>query len=112
MVKPRVVSKQEQQQMLQAEEGDLSALTGFTGKYVKVLSKAIQNPVKVLLATIAVAVLVIFAYIKSGLGMIFFPDVEPTSVTMVVRSHGDLSIHEKDQIMRDIEQRILPYFRY
>jgi len=106
--KPRVISEQEREQMLQAEEGDLSALKGFTGKYVKVLSSAIRNPVKVLLGTIAVAILVMFVYGKSGLGMIFFPDVEPTSVTMVVRSHGDLSIHEKDQIMRDIEHRVLP----
>ena len=37
----------------------------------------------------------------------FFPEIEPNSATMVVRSHGDLSVKEKDAIMLSIEQRIL-----
>ncbi len=105
--KARVISEQEKQQVLDAEEGDLSHLTGFTGKYIRVLSKAINHPKKVLVATILGAILVMYSYGQSGLGVIFFPDVEPTTATITVRSHGDLSIHEKDQIMRDIEQRIL-----
>lgn len=105
--KSRVVSAEEKQQMIQAEEGDLTQLHGFTGKYVRVLSGAINHPVKVLMLTFFIAFLIIMGYGKSGLGQVFFPDVEPTSVTMVVRSHGDLSIKEKDQIMRDIEARTL-----
>lgn len=108
MGKSRVVSEEEKQQMLAAEEGDLSQLKGLSGRYVRSLSKAINHPIKVLLGTIVAAIIVIFAYGASGLGVIFFPDVEPTTATVVVRSHGDLSIHEKDSIMRDIEQRILP----
>ncbi|WP_286263009.1 efflux RND transporter permease subunit [Thalassotalea atypica] len=103
----RVISKQDKQQMIEAEEGDLSKLKGFTGKYIRVLTSAINNPKKVLLGTIIGAILVMFSYGNSGLGVIFFPDVEPTSASIVVRSHGDLSIREKDQIMADIEQRIL-----
>ena len=106
--KSRVVSAEEKAQMIEAEEGDLRNLKGFTGKYVNVLNKAIRHPIKVLLGTIFVAYLVMFSYGQSGLGAIFFPDVEPTSATMMVRSHGDLSIHEKDEIMRKIEQRIMP----
>ncbi|MGB1263080.1 MAG: efflux RND transporter permease subunit [Cognaticolwellia sp.] len=105
--KARAVSRKEQQQIEQVEAGDLTQLTGFTGKYVRVLKKAINHPWKILMGTLAMSVLVMFLYGGSGLGAIFFPEIEPTSATIVVRSHGDLSIREKDDIMVSIENRIL-----
>jgi len=105
--KSRVISQAEQEQVNQAEDGDLTKLKGFTGKYVRVLTKVISHPWKVVMGTIAISAMVIFLYGKSGLGMVFFPDIEPNSATMVVRSHGDLSVKEKDAIMFAIEDRIL-----
>ncbi len=105
--KSRVISEADRQQMLQAEDGDLTTLTGFTGRYIRLLTKAIHHPWKVVGGTFLLAGLVIFMYGKSGLGVVFFPDIEPASATLVVRSHGDLSIREKDQIMVAIENRIL-----
>lgn len=107
--KARAISAQEKKQVERAEQGDLSKLTGFTGKYIKVLTGAIKHPWKVVLATCSTAVAVIYLYGNSGLGVIFFPEVEPESATMVVRSHGDLSIKEKDAIMLSIEERLLPF---
>ncbi|WP_210444845.1 efflux RND transporter permease subunit, partial [Vibrio crassostreae] len=40
-------------------------------------------------------------------GAEFFPEVDPPFFNVKVRSHGDLSIQEKDDIMRDIEQMML-----
>ncbi|TPH17820.1 efflux RND transporter permease subunit [Litorilituus lipolyticus] len=105
--KARAISEKEKQQVVQAEEGDLSQLTGFTGRYIGLLTSAIKHPWKVVIATFAIAFVVIVLYSKSGLGMVFFPEVEPESATMVVRSHGDLSVQEKDAIMFSIEDRIL-----
>jgi multidrug efflux pump len=105
--KSRKISRKEQAQMQQAEEGDLTQLTGFTGKYVRVLKAAINHPWKILGGTLAMSAFVIFLYSSSGLGAIFFPEIEPSSATIVVRSHGDLSIKEKDEIMVAIEDRIL-----
>jgi len=106
--KPRVISLKERQQIEQAEAGDLSKLTGFTGKYVALLIRAINHPWKILLGTIISAILVMVLYANSGLGTIFFPEVEPNSASIIVRSPGDLSVREKDTIMREIETRILP----
>jgi len=106
--KPRAISLKERQQIEQAEAGDLSTLTGFTGKYVRLLTRAIKHPWKILLGTIASAVLVMVLYANSGLGTIFFPEVEPDSASIIVRSPGDLSVREKDAIMGKIEARILP----
>lgn len=105
--KPRAITEQEKQQTKEGEDGDLNNLRGFTGKYVRLLSRAIKHPWKILSSTILISVLVIVLYVSSGLGVVFFPEIEPNSATMVVRSHGDLSIKEKDAIMFDIEKRIL-----
>lgn len=107
--KPRAISFKERQQIEQAEAGDISRLSGFTGKYVRLLTRAIKHPWKILLGTIASAVLVMVLYANSGLGTIFFPKVEPNSASIIVRSPGDLSVREKDAIMRKIEARILPF---
>lgn len=105
--KSRAISQEEKQQVEQAEQGDLSQLSGFTGKYIAILTKALANPWKIVFGTLAMSVFVMWLYGASGLGAVFFPEIEPNSATIVVRSHGDLSVKEKDAIMQDIESRIL-----
>jgi multidrug efflux pump len=105
--KTRALSKKEKIQVENTEQGNLDHLTGFTGKYVSILKTAIHHPWKIVLATFGIAILVMWLYGSSGLGAIFFPEIEPNSATIIVRSHGDLSVKEKDQIMRNIETRIL-----
>lgn len=106
--KHRKLTDEAKQQIEIAEEGDLTKLSGFAGKYVRLLSGAIKHPVKVLLLTIFVAITVFVAYGKSGLGTQFFPDVETEGANIIVRSYGDFSIYEKDEVMRAVELRILP----
>jgi multidrug efflux pump len=105
--KSRVITQAEKDQVQQAEDGDLTKLVGFTGKYINFLAKAIQHPKKILTGTILGSIFVMWLYGASGLGVVFFPEIEPNSATMVVRSHGDLSVHEKDTIMVAIEDRII-----
>ncbi|MEW6989140.1 efflux RND transporter permease subunit [Colwelliaceae bacterium 6441] len=105
--KTRALTAREKQQVDDTEQGDLDNLTGFTGKYIALLKKAIHHPWKIVAGTFGIAILVMWLYSASGLGAVFFPEIEPNSATMIVRSHGDLSVREKDQIMRDIETRIL-----
>ncbi|TRX52827.1 efflux RND transporter permease subunit [Thalassomonas sp. M1454] len=105
--KSRLISEQEKQQFIEAEEGDLTKLKGLMGKYVNVLNVAITHPVKVLLVTILFSITVMTNYVQSGLGDEFFPVVEPEGLNIKVRSFGDLSIAEKDSIMKEVERRIL-----
>ena len=105
--KPRAMNNKDKQQVEFAEQGKLEQLTGFTGKYVSVLKRAISHPWKIVFSTLAMAFFVVWLYGASGLGAVFFPEIEPNSATIIVRSHGDLSVREKDKIMRDIETRIL-----
>jgi multidrug efflux pump len=105
--KTRPLTEHDKKQTEIAESGNLSELSGFTGKYIRLLTKAINHPWKILSGTILMSIFVVWLYGASGLGVIFFPEIEPNSATMVVRSHGDLSVKEKDAIMFDIESRIL-----
>ncbi|WP_339724707.1 efflux RND transporter permease subunit [uncultured Paraglaciecola sp.] len=105
--KPRYVSEFDKQQLLEAENGDIKNLQGFTGKYIRVLASAIQHPWKILLTAIVVAFLSFTAYGISGLGTQFFPNVDVRGINITVRSAGDLSIYEKDQVVRKVENRLL-----
>ncbi|PTQ02007.1 efflux RND transporter permease subunit [Vibrio splendidus] len=105
--KPQYVSPQSQARMVALHNGDFSQATGLTKAYYHTLSIAIKHPFKILFSAILLAVAVGFTYSKAGLGAEFFPEVDPPFFNVKVRSHGDLSIQEKDVIMRDIELMML-----
>ncbi|MCG9546744.1 efflux RND transporter permease subunit [Vibrio sp. Isolate33] len=105
--KPQYVSSQSQARMVALHNGDFSQATGLTKAYYHTLSIAIKHPFKILFSAILLAVAVGFTYSEAGLGAEFFPEVDPPFFNVKVRSHGDLSIQEKDDIMRDIEQIML-----
>ncbi|MEZ9366125.1 efflux RND transporter permease subunit [Vibrio sp. 10N.286.49.E11] len=105
--KPQYVSPKSQSRMVALHNGDFSQATGLTKAYYHTLSIAIKHPFKILFSAILLAVTVGFTYSKAGLGAEFFPEVDPPFFNVKVRSHGDLSIQEKDDIMRDIELMML-----
>jgi len=90
-----------------AENGDLAAIDGFTGAYVRMLRAALGRPLVVVAGAGAVLVLVYGAYGSLGRGVEFFPDVEPENAALHVRARGDLSVAERDALVREVEQRIL-----
>ncbi|WP_428476058.1 efflux RND transporter permease subunit [Photobacterium japonica] len=105
--KPQYVSPKEQARKQAIEQGQFDQTTGITKLYLNSLAIAIRHPLKVLAGAIVFAIGVGFAYGKAGLGMEFFPDVDPSRFTVNVRSHGDLSIYEKDALIKQVEQRLL-----
>ena len=105
--KPQVVNQKAQREMVELHNGNFEKATGITKLYYQTLSVAIRHPWKVLLSAILLAVGVGFTYNKAGLGAEFFPEVDPAFFTVKVRSYGDLSIHEKDVVMREIEKVML-----
>ena len=90
-----------------AEAGHLDEIGGFTGTYLKVLSGALRHPFKVLMAALALLIGVQVAYAQLGRGIEFFPDVEPERLKLQVKARGNLSIHEKDGLIREVEARVL-----
>jgi len=89
------------------EGGDLTRLGGVTGAYLRVLRGALRHPGKILLAAVALLVGVQFAYASFGRGVEFFPSVEPENVSLWVHGRGNLSIHERDTLLREVESQVL-----
>ncbi len=90
-----------------SESGRLSELGGFTGGYLALLTAALRHPGKILAAAVVLLVAVQLAYAEFGKGIEFFPEVEPDIAKLQVRARGNLSVDEKDAILRTVEQRIL-----
>ncbi|EGQ8162454.1 multidrug efflux RND transporter permease subunit VmeK [Vibrio parahaemolyticus] len=105
--KPQVINPKARQEMVELHNGNFEKATGITKLYYKTLFVAIQHPWKVLLSAVLLAGGVGFTYSKAGLGAEFFPEVDPPFFTVKVRSYGDLSINEKDIVMREIEKVML-----
>jgi len=85
----------------------LHTITGFTGFYIRVLGVLIRFPLIVLLIALLLLVGVNVAYMNFGKGVEFFPDVEPERINVYVRARGDLSVQERDKLVREVESRIL-----
>ncbi|WED27160.1 efflux RND transporter permease subunit [Vibrio sp. DW001] len=105
--KEQYIKPEFRQELVALHNGDFTKATGFTKFYYKTLAIAVNHPWKILFSAILLAIGIGFTYSKAGLGAEFFPEVDPPSFTMKVRSYGDLSINEKDKIMREIESEVL-----
>ena len=49
------------------------------------------------------------AYGKFGRGVEFFPKVEPDYGQVIVHARGNLSLDEKNQLVSEVEQRVLAF---
>ncbi|MBX7146009.1 MAG: efflux RND transporter permease subunit [Alphaproteobacteria bacterium] len=85
---------------------DLKNLRGFTGWYVRVLDRALNNPIKVLLVAFVVLIGAWVAYSKFGNGVEFFPNIEPDRASLQIRARGNLSLDEKDILVREVEKQV------
>jgi multidrug efflux pump len=77
------------------------------GPYMWVVGKAVRHPWTVLVLAVGLLVSVPYAYFHYGKGVEFFPDVEPEFGLLYVKARGNMSIAEKDALVRQAEERIL-----
>ncbi len=92
------------------ETGDAKALGrlgGGTGFYVRLLTKALSHPGKIVMATVALLVGVQIVYLFAGNSIVFFPREEAERSRIIVHARGNLSASEKDILIKQIEDRIL-----
>jgi multidrug efflux pump len=76
------------------------------GLYMRIVKVALHRPLATLALTVALLVGVVQAYGTFGRGVEFFPDIEPDYGLVQVRARGNLSITEKDQLVRAVEERL------
>ena len=93
--------------MAAGESGDLNDIKGWTGRYLKVLGFAVDNPGKILSIALVALVVVMGSYMTFGRGVEFFPDVEPDNAVLQLHARGNLSIDERDALVRQVERVVL-----
>jgi len=77
------------------------------GAYMALVGRAIRHPWIVLMLAVGSLIAVPVVYGKVGKGVEFFPNVEPDYGLLYVKARGNLSIHEKDALVKQAEARLL-----
>ncbi|MBF7073467.1 efflux RND transporter permease subunit [Glaciecola sp. MH2013] len=96
-------------QMLAAENGDLDSIDGWVGKYLVSLRFILRHPAKAFGLAMFCIVGAYTSYAFLGKGVEFFPSVEPEFLQVQVQARGDLSIFERDQLVRKVEDSLLGF---
>ncbi|WP_305857617.1 efflux RND transporter permease subunit [Balneatrix alpica] len=84
-----------------------SQRSALTRAYVSVLRRLLRWPGLTLLVSTVLLIGTYMAYGALGKGVEFFPDVEPDSAQVLIHARGDLSIYERDALVRQVEQQLL-----
>ena len=90
-----------------AEAGDPRAIGGLTGAYVRALQWAILRPWTTVGFAVALLLAAFGAYGQLGRGVTFFPSIEPEFMQVEVRARDNLSIYERDALVRLVEDRLV-----
>ncbi|MEJ2297143.1 MAG: efflux RND transporter permease subunit [Woeseiaceae bacterium] len=90
-----------------AETGDLDDVTGWTGRYVRFLKRSLHRPWVNVGAVSGLLILIYSAFFLFGKGVEYFPDVEQPFGMVDIRARGDMSIEERDRLVRQVEERLL-----
>ena len=99
--------EQNNQAIKAAESGDLDSIGGWSGRYLRTLSLLLRHPGKSFAVAMLCLVAGYSAYIFFGRGVEFFPTIEPEFLQVQVQARGDLSVFERDQLVRKVENRLL-----
>ncbi len=85
---------------------DLSQIKGVTRVYLNTLAFCLRHPTKIVALGIGILIGVQVLYGAFGRGVEFFPDIEPDNAVLQIHARGNLSIWERDSLMREVEARI------
>lgn len=73
--------------------------------YSRALAQVLKFPGLTLAIALSVIIGTYFVYGALGKGVEFFPDVEPERAKVLVHARGDLSVYEKDALLKQVEAR-------
>ncbi|MBF6057321.1 efflux RND transporter permease subunit [Thiomicrorhabdus heinhorstiae] len=79
----------------------------WTQRYIKLITPLLFYPRRVLLVSGLLMAAAYVAYAQFGKGVEFFPEVEPDFIQVQVQARGDLSVYEKDALVKRVEAAIL-----
>ncbi len=100
-------SEEARRNLAAAETGDLSTVTGFTGRYIRFLRVSLKRPWLGVAGVTGLLLSIYLAFGFFGKGVEYFPEVEQPFGMVDIRARGDLSTQERDTLVRQVEDRVL-----
>jgi len=88
------------------EASDPRNAKGLAGVYVAVIGQLLKAPIMVAVLGLLVLVFSFVFYASRNIPTEFFPATEPDSANVYIKARGNLSINEKDGLVREVEDVI------
>ncbi|TGG96081.1 efflux RND transporter permease subunit [Natronospirillum operosum] len=105
--KPAVISQRKANNLIAANQGNVERMTGAAGLYIRALRQMLRVPLLVLASVIFIIASLGYFYAQYGKGVEFFPEIDSDFGSIVVRARGNLSLDERDVLVRQVENHIL-----
>ena len=86
------------------EKGSISSTAPHL--YRRILKFSIRRPGIIMTGVISIMIFAFIGYGRAGLGVAFFPSIEPDQAQVQVLARGDLSAKERDGLVREAEESI------
>ena len=93
-------------EQLSAEE-QLARARGLDWIYLIALRGALRHPVMVVGGGVGILVGTVMAFMAFNAGVEFFPDTEPEVAQVQIHARGNMSINERDDLVKAVEREIL-----
>ncbi len=86
---------------------DPSHVKGLAGAYIRVLRPCMNNPGKVLIASVLLMAGILYAYQIYGKGVEFFVETDPVQAIVMVSGRGNMSASEEAALVREVEAEVM-----
>jgi multidrug efflux pump len=104
--KPNKEDDHMQAEQLTAEQ-QLARARGLDWIYLVALRGALRHPYAVIVGGIGILVGTFMAFTAFNAGVEFFPDVEPEVAQVQIHARGNMSVNERDDLVKAVEREIL-----
>jgi multidrug efflux pump len=105
--RPVTVSKNQKKTMDAIDHGEFNKIPGALGLYVRFIGLLLRHAGKATLMFIAGFALLTVAISKNSPSTEFFPNVDADFGSIVVRARGNLSLAERDALVKQVEAKVL-----
>lgn len=89
------------------DKGKFDFFDYVTKYYVRVLDKCLNHANYIVLGAVVLLISIFIIYGKYGKGSELFPETEPDLAVVQVHARGNFSVHEKKQLVAEIEKIVL-----
>ncbi|MDN3649392.1 efflux RND transporter permease subunit [Reinekea marina] len=105
--KPLPITKKQQQTVDAIDHGNFENIPGFLGKYVRFIRFLLPRPGLAIGLVALLIAIIVGAFVVRSPDVEFFPEIDADFGSIVVRARGNLSLAERDKLVKQVERNLL-----